>query len=63
MIRWYDWVLAAVCADSIVGLAISAAVAPNFWQAALAVALVFALFVAWDDWCQLRLKQETNRNS
>ena len=46
MIRWYDWVLAVVCADSIVGMAISAVVAPTFWQAALGGALVFALFVA-----------------
>lgn len=62
MIRWYDWIVVLVCADSIVGMAISAVVAPTFWQAALAGVLVFALFVAWDDWCQFRLRQESKRN-
>jgi len=62
MIRWYDWVVALVCADFIVGMAISAVLAPNLVQAALGGALVFALFVAWDDWCQFRLRQESKRN-
>lgn len=54
--------MALVCADFIVGMAISAVLAPNLVQAALGGALVFALFVAWDDWCQFRLRQESKRN-
>lgn len=62
MIRWYDWAVAVFCADLIVALSITAALATTVLQAALSSALVLALFVAWDDWCQFRLRQESERN-
>ncbi len=61
MIRWYDWVAAVLLSDLILGTAIAAVAAPVWWHAALGGALVFAMFIAWDDWCQWRRERERSR--
>jgi hypothetical protein len=58
MIRWYDWAAAVFVADWIVASAIASVTAAVWWQSALSVALVYMLFVLWDDWCQWRLERE-----
>lgn len=46
------------CADLILTLLVSVMVSTTVVQSTLSAALVFAMFIVWDDWCKFRLKQE-----
>lgn len=62
MIRWYDWVVAIIAADSIVALFIGSITGDNIWVNiiyGLMAGFVYSAFTV--DYCHIRKKQEQNR--
>jgi hypothetical protein len=62
MIRWYDYVLAVIAADFMVGFFISGASATVWWQTLLYGFAAGMIWEAWSkDYCAYRLRKEVER--
>lgn len=59
MIRWYDWVVAILAADLILGFSLASLTADNFWMNILYGLLAGMVYSAWKvDYCDVRKRQE-----
>jgi hypothetical protein len=61
-IRWYDYALAVLAADFIVGFMLWGINATTWWEPMLAGLLAGMIWQAWSkDYCQFRALQEFNK--
>jgi hypothetical protein len=59
MIRWYDYALAILAADFMVGLMLWGVNATTWWEPMVAGLLASMIWQAWSkDYCAFRLRQE-----
>ena len=59
MIRWYDYVLAILAADFMVGFMLWGFAATTWWEPMLYGLLAGMIWQAWkNDYCAFRLRQE-----
>lgn len=62
MIRWYDYVLAILAADFMLGFMLWGFNATEWWEPMLAGLLAGMIWQAWNkDYCAFRLRQEMNK--
>jgi hypothetical protein len=62
MIRWYDYTLAVVAADWILGMMLWGFNATEWWEPMVAGLLAGMVIKVWEEqYCYFRLKQERNR--
>jgi hypothetical protein len=59
MIRWYDYVLAVIAADFILGFMLWGFMSTTWWEPMVAGLLAGMIWQAWSkDYCAYRLRQE-----
>jgi hypothetical protein len=59
MIRWYDYALAVLAADFMVGFLLWGFTATTWWEPMVAGLLAGFIWQAWSkDYCAFRLRQE-----
>ena len=62
MIRWYDYVLAILAADWMLGMMLWGLNATLWWEPMVAGLFASMVYRAWKiDYCAYRLKQEMNK--
>lgn len=62
MIRWYDYALALLAADFMLGFALWGINAITWWELMLAGLLAGMVWQGWSkDYCAFRLRQESKR--
>lgn len=63
MVRWYDYVLAVLAADLMLGFALWGFNSVTWWEPMVAGLLAGMVWHAWKtDYCAFRLRQEWRRN-
>jgi hypothetical protein len=64
MIRWYDYIVAIIAADFILGLVLWGLNATTWWEPIVAGLLAGMIWQLWkNEYCKFRLKQENNKDA